>query len=410
VRRVAITGLGCITPVGIGTRATWSALLDGRSGVTRVKMFEEARLRSQIGALVHDFDPEKAGAQQDMRKLARGSQLALAAAIEAWRDAGLDRMAPDRDRAGAVVGTGVGDPEETARTAVALHERGVRGVHPLYVARVMLNAAPAHISLEFGLRGPTFTVCTACAAGAHAIGLAMRSIRYGEADVMVAGGEEQIGHVLRQVAFDVVRALSTRNDAPEKASRPFDRRRDGFVMGEGAAMLVLEELERARRRGARIYAELAGFGQASDAHHMTAPEPHGAGAVLAMRAALADAQMQPENVQYVNAHGTSTPLNDTTETIAINRVFGTYAKKLAVSSTKSMIGHSIGAAAAIGAVAATLSIADGRVHPTINHEEPDPECDLDYVPNRAREMQVDGAIVNAFAFGGHCATLVLRRV
>jgi 3-oxoacyl-[acyl-carrier-protein] synthase II len=408
-RRAVVTGLGCITPAGHDARSTWQALLAGRSAVSRIPRFERAGLRSTIGAEVSGFDPEKASSKQDMRRIARGSQLAVAAAIEAWRDAGLEGQPVDPERVGVYVGTGGGDMGQTHGQTQEFLARGARGVHPLLAAWVMPNAAAAHVSLEFGLRGPTLTTASACAAGGHAIGLARRAIVGGDADLMVAGGVEEMSFILMPIAFDNVRALSQRNGEPERASRPFDRTRDGFVLGEGSAFLVLEEVAHARRRGARIRAELAGFGQASDAHHIMAPEPEGVGAVLAMRAALADAGLPPERVQHVNAHGTSTPLNDKMETLALKRVFGGHARRLAVSATKSMIGHTIGASCAIAALVTALAIDEGIVHPTINYDEPDPDCDLDYVPNTARELRVDAALVNAFAFGGHCVSLVLTR-
>jgi 3-oxoacyl-[acyl-carrier-protein] synthase II len=408
-RRVVITGLGCVTPAGNDARTTWDSLLAGRSSIAVVPRMVEAKLHSHIGGELKGFDPAKIGSKQDLRRIARGTQMVLAATIEAWRDAGFDNAPPDRDRAGVYVGTGVGDMGETVKETKPFYAKGARGIHPLFVARVMLNAAPAHASLEFGLRGPSVTTCSACSAGGHAMGLAKRAIEWGDADVMLAGGMEEMSCIFMSAAFDNLRALTTRNDDPEKASRPFDRKRDGFVIAEGAAFVVLEELEHARKRGARILAELAGFGQASDAHHMTAPEPNGEGAILAMKAALADAGLRPDEIQHVNAHGTSTPLNDKMETVAMKRVFGDHARKLAISGTKSMVGHSVGASSAIAMVATVLAMRDGRVHGTMNYEEPDPDCDLDYVPNKARELDVKAAMVNAFGFGGHCISLVVTR-
>ncbi len=408
-RRVVITGLGCLTPAGNDARSTWESLLAGRNSIAVVSQMVEYKLHSQIGGELKGFDPERIGSKQDMRRIARGTQMVLAATTEAWRDAGFAAAPPNLGRTGVYVGTGVGDMGETVKESKGFNARGARGIHPLFVARVMLNAAPAHVSLEFGLRGPSVTTCSACSAGGHALGLALRLIQCGDADVMLAGGMEEMSCIFMSASFDNIRALSTRNENPEKASRPFDRKRDGFVISEGAAFVVLEDLEHAKKRGARILAELAGFGQASDAYHITAPEPNGEGAILAMKAALADAGLRPEDVQHVNAHGTSTPLNDKMETAAMKRVFGDHAKKLAISGTKSMIGHSVGASSAIALVATVLAMRDGRVHGTMNYEEPDPDCDLDYVPNASRELDVKAAMVNAFGFGGHCISLIVRR-
>jgi 3-oxoacyl-[acyl-carrier-protein] synthase II len=408
--RVVITGLGCITPAGNDVPSTWENLLAGKSAVRTVDLLKAEKCASTIGAPVRDFRPESLDVQNDVERLGRGSQFALAAAVEAWRDAGLKGAAIVPDRAGTIIGTGVGDAAETYNQVKSYLSKGVRAVHPLYVTRVMTNAAPAILSVEFGLAGPSFAVASACASGGHALGVASRLLRAGEADLMLVGGvEECFSCVINPAAFDAIRALSRRNDDPERASRPFDRLRDGFVLGEGAAVLVLETLAHANARGARIYAELSGFGMAGDAHHLTAPEPEGQGAVRSMDLAIRDAGWRAEDVQYINAHGTSTPLNDRIETRAIRKVLGSHADRVCVSSQKSMIGHLIGASAAVAALVTTLSIERRIVTPTINLENPDPACDLDYVPKHARPLELRRALVNSFGFGGHCVTLALSR-
>ncbi|HEV8672421.1 MAG TPA: beta-ketoacyl-ACP synthase II [Methylomirabilota bacterium] len=409
-RRVVVTGLGCITPAGNDVASTWQALLAGRSAVTYLPRLASEGCRCRIGAEVRGFDPARLGFRQPVDRLGRGSQFALAAAQEAHRDARLADPALNLAHCGTIVGTGIGDLAETVRQTQNYLEQGIQAIHPRCAPRVMPNAAAAHVALEFGFRGPSFATASGCAAAGHAIGLAARLIRSGDAEVMVAGGTEDISCALYVAAFDALHAVSTRNDEPEKASRPFDRRRDGFVVGEGAGMLVLEELDHARRRGASIYAELAGVGMTSEARHLTTPDPRGDAAAAAMAGALHDAGRRPADVHYVNAHGTSTPLNDRMETAAVRKALGRHASRVCVSATKSMIGHSIGASAAVGLIAAVLSIRDRVVHPTINYEDPDPACDLDYVPNRARELDVDVALVNAFAFGGHCVSLLVARL
>jgi 3-oxoacyl-[acyl-carrier-protein] synthase II len=405
-RRVVITGLGCVTPVGNDVATTWAALLAGKSAATRVKRFEEAGLRSQVGAECV-LDVAKIASRQDISRFARATQMTVVAAVEAWRDAGFDKAPPDLARAGTYVGTAMGDGAETFRQASNLMSRGVRAVHPLYVARCMSNAAPAHVSLELLLRGPSATVASACASAAHALGASLRAIQYGEADVMVAGGGEEMSCVMMQAGLMRAGLTTSHSEAPERASRPFDRRRDGMVPAEGAAMLVLEEAEHAHRRGARVYAELAGVGQATSTGDMMAVDAEAAAA--AMTGALADAGWRPEQVGYINAEGSSTVAGDRAEAEAIRRAFGAHASKLAVSSTKSMLGHALGAAPAIGAMATALSIRDGRVHATINQEERDPEIALDVVPNESRAMKVDRALVNAFGAGGACVTLAISR-
>ena len=408
--RVVVTGLGCVTPAGNDVASTWQNLLAGRSAVRTVELLRQEKCPVTIGAPVRDFDPSQIQVRQDVDRIGRASQFALAAAAEAWEDAGLARATLDPSRLGAVIGTGVGDAAETFHQTKNFLDRGVRGVHPLYVTKVMANATPGILSVEFHLEGPTFAVASACASGGHALGTALRLLQAGDADLIVAGGmEECFSCVINPAAFDAIRALSRRNSEPERASRPFDRGRDGFVLGEGAGMLVLETEAHAIARGAKIYAEFSGVGMASDAHHLTAPDPQGRGAVRSMESALRDAGWNAEEVQYISAHGTSTPLNDRAETLAIRKVFGFHANRLAVSSQKSMIGHLIGAAAAVSAVSTVLSIGQNRVPPTTNLEDPDPECDLDYVPLCSRPLSLEKALVNSFGFGGHCVTLALAR-
>ena len=407
-RRVVVTGLGAVTPAGRNAPSTWTALKSGRSAVERSPRLVAAGCRSQIAAEVRDFDPATLPSRQEAARLGRNAQFALGAALEAWGDAALEPATLDLARCGVILGTGFGDSAETFRQSTNYLKGGVRGIHPTCAPRAMSNASAAHIAIEFGLRGPSFTVGSACAAAGHALGLAMRLIRHGDADLILAGGTEEISCILVPAAFDRLRALSIRNDAPQRASRPFDRQRDGFVIGEGAGVVVLEERTHALRRGAKVYAELAGVGMATDVHHLTAPDPGGAGAAQAMRMALRDAGRDAAQVGYVNAHGTSTPLNDAMETRALHDVLGARARSVAVSATKSMIGHLMGASAALGLIAAVLTVQEGVVHPTINYEDPDPSCDLDYVPNESRRLNVDLALVNAFAFGGHCVTLAVQ--
>jgi 3-oxoacyl-[acyl-carrier-protein] synthase II len=407
-RRVVVTGVGAVTPAGHDAPSTWAALKAGRSAVELAPRLVAAGCRSHVAAEVRGFDPAVLLSRQDAARLGRGAQFALVAALEAWRDAALDPVILDLARCGVVLGTGFGDSTETFQQTQNYVKSGVRGIHPTCAPRAMSNAPAAHIALEFSLRGPSFTVGSACAAAGHAIGLALRLIRYGDADLVLAGGTEEISCILVPAAFDRLHALSVRNDAPRRASRPFDRERDGFVIGEGAGVLILEDREHALRRGARVYAELAGFGMATDVHHLTAPDPRGAGAAQAMRLALLDAGRDAAHIGYVNAHGTSTPLNDAMETRALHDVLGIRAGSVAVSSTKSMIGHLMGASAALGLIATVLTVRDGMVHPTINYEEPDPACDLDYVPNESRRLAVELALVNAFAFGGHCVSLAVQ--
>jgi 3-oxoacyl-[acyl-carrier-protein] synthase II len=377
--------------------------------VERVESLEAERSPCQIGARVRGFDPNLIQSRQQVGRLGRTAQFALAAAQEAWKDARLPSASPDPFRSAVILGTGIGDAFETFDQTRSYLQKGVKGIHPLYVTRAMPNAGSAALSIEFVCKGPTFSVSSACASAGHAIALGVRLIQSNAADLVLVGGtEDSFQANLMSGAFDALRALSRRNHDPQGASRPFERDRDGFVLGEGAGVIVLEEAGQALRREARIYAELAGVGMTSDGHHVAAPVPDGEGAIRSMQEAIREAELPPEEVQYINAHGTSTPLNDRIETLALRKVFGRHAQKLAVSATKSMIGHLLGASGALGLIATVLSIHQGVIHPTINYQNPDPECDLDYVPNVSRRMDVRGAMANSFGFGGHCVSLLAR--
>jgi len=408
-RRVVITGVGVVTPIGIGKETFWDSLKNGRSGAGRLTHFDATDYTCQIDAEVKDFDPEKYIDKKTIRRMDRFTQYAYAAADMAIRDAGLDQAKLDLDRVGVIVGSGIGGLSTIEEEYTTLKERGARRVSPFLIPKLITNMAPGEIAIRWGYTGPNYAVSSACATSNHAIGDALRTLRYGDADVIVAGGTEAAITPLGFAGFCSARALSTRNDAPEKASRPFDKDRDGFVMGEGAGIVVLETLEHAQARGAKIYAELAGYGATDDAYHITSPDPAGTSAAKAMQRALADAEIKPEQIQYVNAHGTSTSLNDKTETKALKIVFGDHAKKLAISSTKSMTGHLLGAAGVVELVATVLCMQNKMVHPTINYETPDPECDLDYVPNKARSMEIQYALSNSLGFGGHNAVLVVKK-
>jgi 3-oxoacyl-[acyl-carrier-protein] synthase II len=395
--------------VGTGKEAFWEALVKGRSGVRRITRFDASEFKTQIAAEVDDFDPEAYIDKKEARRMDRFTQFAVAAANLALSDAAIATEALDRDRVGVVLGCGIGGIGTFEEQTRVLVSRGPNRVSPFFVPMMIANMGAGYIAIFHRFYGPNSTVVTACASSNHAIGEAFRIIQRGEADVMLTGGAEAAITPVALAGFCAMKAMSTRNDEPEKACRPFDAARDGFVIGEGAAVLVLERLEHALARGARIYAEVAGYGQSCDAYHITAPDPDGAGAAKAMARALADARLRPEEVNYINAHGTSTPLNDKVETMAIKKVFGEFAYRIPVSSTKSMTGHLLGAAGGIEAAACVLSITHGVIPPTINYENPDPECDLDYVPNEARRAQVDVALSNGLGFGGHNATLIFKR-
>jgi 3-oxoacyl-[acyl-carrier-protein] synthase II len=408
-RRVVITGVGVVTPIGIGKEVFWDALRNGRSGVGRLTFFDTTDYPCRIDAEVKGFDPEKYIDKKTIRRMDRFTQFAYAAADMAVKDAGLNQAKLDMERVGVIVGSGIGGLSTIEEEYTTLKERGARRVSPFLIPKLITNIAPGEIAIRWGFTGPNYAVSSACATSNHAIGDALRMLRYGDADVIVAGGTEAAITPLGFAGFCQARTLSTRNDAPEKASRPFDKDRDGFIMGEGAGIVVLETLKHAQARGAKIYAELSGYGATDDAYHITAPDPEGTAAVKAMQLALADAGVKPEQIQYVNAHGTSTILNDKTETKALKIVFGDHAKKLAISSTKSMTGHLLGAAGVVELVATILCIQNKTAHPTINYETPDPECDLDYVPNKARSMEITCALSNSLGFGGHNAVLVVKK-
>ncbi len=405
-RSVVVTGLGAVTPLGNDVPTFWENLRAGRSGAGPITQFDPSGLEVRIAAEVKDFDPVALFGRREARRHDRFTHFALEAARQAITDASLRLDQEDRDAIGVVIGTGIGGAHTFLENYDVLREAGPRRVSPFMIPMIMPNAASAVIAITYGLRGPNICVSSACATGTHAIGEAAEMIRRGDAEVMIVGGSEAVIHPLAISGFANMGALSARNDEPQRASRPFDAGRDGFVLGEGAGVLILESLEHAQARGARIYCELAGYGASCDAFHIAAPEEAGEGAALAMRRALADAGLPPEAVDYINAHGTSTPLNDRIETQAIRTVFGPHADRLAVSSTKSMIGHLMGAAGAVEAIVCAKSLETGWVHPTINYETPDPACDLDYVPNQARYLKPRVALSNSFGFGGHNGCLV----
>ncbi|MDH7481332.1 MAG: beta-ketoacyl-ACP synthase II [Armatimonadota bacterium] len=408
-KRVVVTGMAPITPVGTGTEKYWQALLNGVSGVGLITHFDASDYSTQIAAEIKDFDPEEYMDRKEAKRMDRFAQFAVAASILAIQDSGFQITDENAGRVGVLIGSGIGGTstwEEQHRTLI---EKGPRRVSPFFVPMLISDMASGMASIILGAKGPNLAIVTACATATHAIGEAAKIIQRGDADVMIAGGSEAAITPLAVAGFCAARAFSTRNDEPERASRPFDLNRDGFVIGEGAGVLILESLEHALARGAKIYCEITGFGMSGDAFHITAPAPEGEGAARSMAAALKDAGIKPEDVDYINAHGTSTPDNDKTETMAIKRVFGDYAYKVAISSTKSMIGHLLGAAGAVEAIACICAIRDGIVPPTINYETPDPECDLDYVPNEPRKMPVKIAMSNSFGFGGHNATLILAK-
>jgi 3-oxoacyl-[acyl-carrier-protein] synthase II len=408
-RRVVITGAGAVTPVGNTAEEFWAALLEGRSGIGAITRFDTTGYATRIAGEVKGFDPLKYIDKKDDRKFDLFLKYAVACAVMAVEDAGLKTDRVDASRFGVLVGSGIGGIETLLDNHETLRTKGPDRVSPFFVPMIIINMASGVISMRFGAKGPNSSVVTACATGNHAIGEAMRIIERGDADVMIAGGSEAIIIPLTIAGFCQMKAMSTRNDEPTKASRPFDAERDGFVCGEGGGLIVLESLEHARARDARIYAEVVGYGMTSDAHHMTAPDPEGDGAARAMSAALRDGGLEPSAVGYINAHGTSTPYNDKYETLAIKRVFGEHAKKVPVSSTKSMTGHLLGAAGGIEAIATAFALHHGVLPPTMNYEKPDPECDLDYIPNQARKQEVEVALSNAFGFGGTNATLALKK-
>lgn len=408
-RRVVITGVGMITPLGIGVEQSWNGLLAGRSGIRKITQFDAANFATRIAGEVEGFNPEDYIEPKEIKKMDRFIHFALAAAQMAMDDSGLKITDENAERAGVIVGSGIGGLRSIEHYHSVLLEKGPRRITPFFIPMLVVNLASGQISIRFGAKGPNSAVVTACATGSHAIGDAFKIIQRGDADAMIAGGTEAVITPLGIGGFNAMKALSTRNDEPEKASRPFDMDRDGFIMGEGAGIMVLESLETALERGAGIYAEIAGYGMAADAYHITAPTPDGEGAARCMKMALKDAGVEPSAVNYINAHGTSTKAGDEIETYAIKTVFGEYAYKIPVSSTKSMTGHLLGAAGGVESVISSLIIKDDIIPPTINLDTPDPECDLDYVPKQARRTAVNYALSNSFGFGGTNACLLFRK-
>lgn len=409
LERVVVTGLGAVTPIGIGAENYWRALIAGVSGVGPITHFDASDYPTRIAAEVKDFRPEDWIDRKEARRMDRFAQFSVAAARLAVADAGLTFAGEDMTRVGVWIGSGIGGLITLEDQHRVLLEKGPDRISPFFIPMLIANMAAGQVSIAFGAKGPCGGPVTACATATNAIGDAFRMVQRGEVDIALTGGSDATITPLGIAGFCAAKAMSTNNDDPQRASRPFDLNRDGFVMGEGAGVLVLEALPHARARGARIYAELVGFGATSDAYHVVQPAPDGDGAARAMQLALADGGLAPTDIDYINAHGTSTPLNDKLETLAIKRVFGEHARRLAVSSTKSETGHLLGASGAVELIACALAIAHGVVPPTINYETPDPECDLDYVPNQARQMEVRAALSNSLGFGGHNACLALRR-
>ena len=408
-RRVVVTGIGMISPLGVGNAPTWQGLLEGRSGIGPITKFDAKDYACRIAGEVKGFNAEDWIEKKEVKKSDTFIHYAVAAAQMAVDDAGLDTSKEDQDRVGVIIGSGIGGLPLIEEMHKKLIERGPSRMSPFFIPGLIVNLASGHISIRFGCRGPSSAPATACATGAHAIGDSMKIIRYDEADIMFAGGSEAVISPLAVGGFAAMRALSTRNEEPERASRPWDLERDGFVMGEGAGIVILEEREHALARGAKIYCEITGYGMSSDAFHITSPSEDGGGMARVMATALKDAKLQPTDIEYINAHGTSTPVGDRTETIAIRKVFAEHAYKLAVSSTKSMTGHLLGAAGGLETAISALALKEGILPPTINYENPDPECDLDYVPNKARKVAVRHVMSNSFGFGGTNATLVLSK-
>lgn len=409
-RRVVITGMGTVNPLALNVQDYWTRLAAGQSGIRIVDRFENATMSSRVGGQVPEFDWMPYFKDQKMAKrLDRAIIYGHVAATQAMKDSGLQESGFDPERAGVSIGTGMGGVTTFEEDTTTKINRGHKRVSPFFIPMILPNTVPAYFAIENNLQGPNFTILSACASANHSMGEGFEIVKRGDADIMFVGGAESAMCEVIYAGFANMKALSTRNDDPAGASRPFDKGRDGFVMGEGAGVLVLEELEHARRRGARIYAEFAGYGQSCDAHHITAPHPDGHGGYRAMKNALASARMRPEDVDLVNAHGTSTPLGDIGETKAIKKCFGDHSRKLQVHSTKSMIGHALGAAGAVEGVALMMALVKGIVHPTINQVEADPECDLDYVPNKAVEKPVRAVLSNSFGFGGHNASLIFKR-
>ena len=409
-RRVVVTGMGIVSPIGNSLASAWDSIQAGRCGIGPITHFDASAFTTRIAGEVRDFDAKAILPPKDVKKMDVFIHYGLAACFQALDDAGLEITDANAERIGALIGAGIGGVRGIEETAIALHEGGPRKVSPFYVPSTIINMLPGQLSILKGLKGPNFSAVSACATSNHSIGMAMRMIQYGDADVMFAGGAEHGATPTSVGGFCSMKAMSTRNDDPLRASRPWDKDRDGFVLGDGAGILVLEEYEHAKARGARIYAELAGFGASSDAYHMTAPSENGEGPARCMAMAMRDAGVNPDEVKYLNAHGTSTPLGDLAETHAVKRAFGDHAYRAMVSSTKSMTGHLLGAAGGVEAVFTVLALHTGVIPPTINLDEPGEGCDLDYVPNAAREAKIDVAMSNGFGFGGTNGTMVFRRV
>ncbi len=409
-QRVVVTGMGAVTSVGTGLDEFWGGLVAGKNGISRLTRFDPAGFPSTMASEVRDFDPERWIERKSSARMDRFTQLAVAAAEMAFADSGLRGSAYASDRAGVIIGSGIGGSETIEGGQARMGRRGPGSLDPFFVSKLLINMAACQVSIRFGLKGPLSAPSVACSTGANAIGDALRIVQRGDADVMLAGGSEACLTPLAYGGFCANRSMSRRNDDPEGASRPFDKGRDGFVMGEGAGVIVLESLDHARGRGARIYAEAAGYGNTADAYHLTAPDPQGDGMIRVMRRALDDAGLKPEDVGYINAHGTSTVLNDSRESAAIQAVFGPHARRLKVSSIKSMIGHLLAAAGAVEFIATVMTVVTGVVPPTINYREPDPECPLDYVPDRAVRLNLKAALSNSFGFGGGNACLAVTKI
>jgi 3-oxoacyl-[acyl-carrier-protein] synthase II len=408
-RRVVVTGVGLVIPTGIGVDTAWKNACEGKSGIGPLTRFDTAGFETKIAGEIKGFNPESYIEKKEIKKMDLFIQYALAAAKETVGDAQIQITPENCERIGVIVGTGLGGLPTIERYHRILMERGPSRVSPFFIPMLIANLSSGHIAIQYGVKGPNTCVVTACATGAHSIGDAYRVIQYGDAEAMIAGGTEANITPLTVAGFNAMKALSTRNEEPEKACRPFEKNRDGFVVAEGAGIVFLEELQFALKRNAKIYGEVVGYGYTGDAYHITAPSPDGDGAARCMKMALKDAGLRPEEIDYINAHGTSTPLNDFTETLAIKAVFGDYAKKIPVSATKSMTGHLLGAAGSTEAIFSLLAIRDGIIPPTINYEVPDPECDLDYVPNAARRQPLNVVMSNAFGFGGTNATLIFKK-
>ncbi len=409
LRRVVITGMGTVNPLGNDAGTSWNAALKGVSGISTIERFRVDDLAVRFAGQIRDFDPSTVMDRKEVRRLDLFLQYAIAASHEAVEDAGLEIPDDQAERVGVIIGTGIAGLQTMYDNCVVIHQKGPTRVSPFWIPVTIANMASGLVSMRYGAIGPNTCVVTACTSGTHAVGDAFRLIQRGDVDAMICGGTEAAVNRMAIGGFGTMKALSTSNDDPQRASRPFDAGRNGFVVGEASAVLILESLERALARGAQIYAEIVGYGMSGDAHHMTAPPEDGRGAQLSMRSALADAELGPADVDYINAHGTSTPLNDKTESYAIRQVFGEAADRLAISSTKSMTGHTLGAAGALEAMFSVLAIRDGKIPPTINYTDPDPDCDLDYVPNEMREAPVRVALSNSFGFGGTNASLVFAR-